>query len=152
MTPEAGAVSPGGTAGTAATGLVTLIVGELGRAGPAARSRRPAPTSGSQAAPASGSNAVPGPQPGPAQWSCQWSADGPGLVSTGCEGEPELTLTLSTDDARSVKDGRLEPSVAFMQGRLKTSGDNALLLRVLNWSASPAFPSALSSWSAEYSR
>jgi hypothetical protein len=60
-------------------------------------------------------------------------------------------LTLSPDDARSVKDGHLEPSVAFMQGRLKTSGDNALLLRVLKWSATPAFSSALSSWSAEHS-
>jgi hypothetical protein len=122
-----------------ATGLVTLIVGDLGRAGAAGRSRRPAP--------ASGQEAVAGPQPAPAQWSCQWSADGPGPISTGSEGEPDLTLTLSTDDARAVKDGRLEPSVAFMQGRLKTSGDNALLLRVLKWSATPAFSSALSSWS-----
>jgi putative sterol carrier protein len=45
-----------------------------------------------------------------------------------------------------VKNGQLDPSVAFMQGRLKTSGDNALLLSVLKWSATPAFPSALSSW------
>jgi hypothetical protein len=60
-------------------------------------------------------------------------------------------LTLGTDDARSVKEGRLDPSVAFMQGRLKTSGDNALLLRVLSWTATPAFPSALASWSAEHS-
>jgi hypothetical protein len=89
---------------------------------------------------------VPGAQPGPAQWSCQWSADGPGPVSTGLEGEPDLTLTLGTDDARSVKNGQLDPSVAFMQGRLKTSGDNALLLSVLKWSATSAFPSALSSW------
>jgi hypothetical protein len=135
MSPEEGATGP------APSGLVTLIVGELGRAG--ARPRRPAP--------ASGSEPEPGPQPGPAQWSCQWSADGPGLVSTGCGGEPDLTLTLSADDARSVKDGHLEPSVAFMQGRLKTSGDNALLLRVLKWTATPAFSRALSSWSAEHS-
>jgi hypothetical protein len=123
------------------TGLVTLIVGDFGRTGPAARSRRPAPTSGTEA--------LPGSQQGPAQWSCQWSADGPGPVTTGCEGEPDLTLTLGTDDARSVRDGRLEPSAAFMQGRLKTSGDNALLLRVLSWTATPAFSAALSSWSAE---
>ncbi len=33
----------------------------------------------------------------------------------------------------------LSPSVAFMQGRLKTSGDNGLLLSVLAWSATGAF-------------
>jgi hypothetical protein len=125
------------------TGMVTLIVGDVGRAGAAARSRRPAPTGGSEA--------EPGPPPGPAQWSCQWSDGGPGVVSIGSEGEPDLTLTLSPDDARSVKDGRLGPSVAFMQGRLKTSGDNALLLSVLKWSDTPAFSSALSSWAAELS-
>jgi hypothetical protein len=120
--------------------MVTLIVGDVGRAGAAARSRRPAPTSGSEA------------EPGTAQWSCQWSDDGPGVVSIGSVGEPDLTLTLSPDDARSVKDGRLGPSVAFMQGRLKTSGDNALLFSVLKWSDTPAFSSALSSWAAELSR
>lgn len=134
-----------GAAGLSPAGLVTLIVGDLGRAGAGARSRRPSRAGGAQPQ-ASGSEAVPGAQPGPAQWSCQWSADGPGPVSTGLEGEPDLTLTLGTDDARSVKNGQLDPSVAFMQGRLKTSGDNTLLLSVLKWSATSAFPSALSSW------
>ena len=64
---------------------------------------------------------------------------GPAAGLGGLEGEADLTLTLSPDDARSVKDGRLDPSVAFMQGRLKTSGDNALLLSVLKWTATPAF-------------
>jgi hypothetical protein len=137
MSPEAAA------AGTTPTGLVTLIVGDFGRSGPAGRSRRAA------AAPASAAEAQPGSQEGPAQWSCQWSADGPGPVTTGSEGEPDLTLTLGTADAWSVKDGQLEPSVAFMQGRLKTSGDNALLLRVLSWSATPAFPAALAAWAAQ---
>jgi hypothetical protein len=127
-----------GAAGPAPAGLVTLIVGDLGRAGAGARSRRPSQAGGAQA--------VLGAPPEPAQWSCQWSVDGPGPVSSGLEGEPDLTLTLGTDDARSVKNGQLDPSVAFMQGRLKTSGDNALLLSVLKWSATPAFPSALSSW------
>jgi len=36
-----------------------------------------------------------------------------------------------------------------MQGRLKTSGDNALLLGVLSWTATPAFSAALAAWSAE---
>ena len=61
----------------------------------------------------------------------------------GCEGEPDLTLGLSPEDARLVGQGQLAPSVAFMQGRLKTSGDNALLLRVLAWTTTPAFASLL---------
>jgi SCP-2 sterol transfer family len=134
-----------GAAGPAPAGLVTLIVGDLGRAGAGARSRRPSQAGGARPQ-AGGLEAVTGAQPGPAQWSCQWSADGPGPVSTGLEGEPDLTLTLGTDDALSVKNTQLDPSVAFMQGRLKTSGDYALLLSVLKWSATPAFSSALSSW------
>lgn len=137
MTPQAGASSP--TSGP--TGLVTLIVGDLGRAGgPGTRLRRPAPPASPQGAPS--------PQAGPGQWSCYWSPEGPGPLSTGSEGEPDLTLTLSADDAQLIKEGLLKPSVAFMQGKLKTSGDNALLLRVLAWSATPAFSLALGRWTA----
>ncbi len=57
--------------------------------------------------------------------------------------EADLTLRISAEDARLVREGRLEPSVAFMQGRLKTEGDNALLLEILAWSATPAFRQAL---------
>jgi len=58
-------------------------------------------------------------------------------------------LTLSPGDAQLVKKGELEPSVAFMQGKLKTSGDNALLLSVLAWSTTPAFADALATWSVD---
>ena len=132
MSTEAGFARP------APCGLVTLIVGDVGRTGAGARSRRPSQ--------ARAPEPVAGPETGPAQWSCQWSADGPGPVSSGLEGEADLTLTLSPDDARAVKDGQLDPSVAFMQARLKTSGDNALLLSVLKWTATAAFASSLSSW------
>jgi len=63
-----------------------------------------------------------------------------------------LALSLSPTDAALVKEGKLAPSVAFMQGRLKTSGDNALLLRVLEWTATPAFPAALAAWEADVGR
>jgi hypothetical protein len=66
----------------------------------------------------------------------------------GCPGEPDLSLTLSPADAEMVRQGRLAPSVAFMQGRLKTSGDNGLVLKVLAWSATDAFAGALASWSS----
>ena len=137
-----------------ATGLVTLIVaspsrprgtgaGERGPSGPAPSG--PSPTSPGPSGPSG-----PAPAELPRQWSCSWSAagPGPGPLSEGCLGEPDLTLTLSPADAELVKQGRLSPSVAFMQGRLKTSGDNALLLRVLAWSATDAFAPALAAWSA----
>jgi hypothetical protein len=57
-----------------------------------------------------------------------------------------LSLGLGPEDAELVRRGQLAPSVAFMQGRLKTSGDNDLLLRVLKWSATPGFSGALAAW------
>ena len=44
---------------------------------------------------------------------------------------PDLALTLAADDAADVLSGRVEPSVAFMRGRLKASGAGALLLAFL---------------------
>lgn len=112
--------------------LVKLTVGEVGRAG--ARSRRPSAASGG-----SGSEAT---SPEVAEWSCRWSPEGPVEIARGCPAEPDLALALSPQDAQAVREGRLAPSVAFMQGRLKTTGDNALLLQVLQWTASPAFERA----------
>jgi SCP-2 sterol transfer family len=78
-----------------------------------------------------------------------WGPEGPeqgaspGDDPHGPSGEPDLTLSLSPADAEAVRRGDLAPSVAFMQGRLKTAGDNALLLEVLAWTATPAFAQAL---------
>ncbi len=44
---------------------------------------------------------------------------------------PDLTLTLSDADARAVVSGDLDPSVAFMQGRMKVTGAMAPLLDLL---------------------
>ena len=135
------------------TGLVTLIVGDTGRSG-GARNRPRRPPGAATADPGQAGEGARGgtggeAAPGPKQWSCQWSEGGPGLVSVGCQGEAALTLTLSPGDAELIREGLLTPSVAFMQGRLKTAGDNALLLRVLAWSATPAFGAAVASWSRE---
>ena len=43
----------------------------------------------------------------------------------------DLTLTLTDADARAVVAGELDPSVAFMQGRMKVAGDMAPLLDLL---------------------
>jgi SCP-2 sterol transfer family len=76
----------------------------------------------------------------------RWTGNGPEDVEAGPEVEPDLTLTLSPEDAKLVAQGELAPSVAYMQGRLKTDGNNALLLRVLRWTAAPASQAALKSW------
>jgi hypothetical protein len=134
----------------APAGVVTLIVGEVGRAS-ASRSKARPGASRADAAKASG---PPGTASGSqaaksvSQWSVRWSAGGPGPLLPSAEGEPDLTLTIGTDDAHRVKQGELGPSVAFMQGKLKSTGSNALLLSILAWSATPAFPKALAEWSA----
>ena len=109
--------------------VVCFQIGDTGRQ----RSRRPGAPDG------------PG-RAGSLLWSCEWSEDGPGQPRPGCDGEPALSLLLSPDDADLVGRGELAPSVAFMQGRLKTTGDNGLLLRVLAWTARPTFADALEQW------
>jgi hypothetical protein len=83
-----------------------------------------------------------------AQWSARWTKTGPEDIALGAVGEPDLVLTLSPEDAALVGAGKLAPSVAYMQGRLKAAGDNGLLLQVLRWSATPAFQQALARWKA----
>jgi putative sterol carrier protein len=53
--------------------------------------------------------------------------------------DPDVTLTVSAADAGSIAGGTLEPSVAFMRGRLKSAGDNGLVLRLLEASTAPDF-------------
>ncbi len=44
---------------------------------------------------------------------------------------PDATLTLTWKDALAVLTGDLDPSVAFMQGRMKVAGDMGLVLDLL---------------------
>jgi putative sterol carrier protein len=62
---------------------------------------------------------------------------------TGAAAAPDVALTLPLGDARDVLEGRLDVSVAFMQGRLKTAGDNGLLLELLAGWSSPAGEASL---------
>lgn len=57
----------------------------------------------------------------------------------GMDGEADLVLLLASEDAVAVLRGETEPSVAFMRGRLKASGDGGLLLAFLRSTADPAF-------------
>ena len=53
-----------------------------------------------------------------------------------------VTFSLDADDARAVLDGMLDPSVAYMQGRMKTAGDLGLVLAVLAATATDAWRAA----------
>ena len=68
------------------------------------------------------------------------SFDGGRLTGTGAgpAGSPDATLTLGAADARAVATGALDPSVAFMQGRMKVAGDMGPVLDLLALSATPA--------------
>jgi SCP-2 sterol transfer family len=57
-------------------------------------------------------------------------------------GRPLVAITESRDVAAAVARGELELSAAFMQGRAKTSGDQAALLRLLAMTATPAYRAA----------
>ncbi|MGI8491624.1 MAG: SCP2 sterol-binding domain-containing protein [Acidimicrobiales bacterium] len=59
-------------------------------------------------------------------------------AGNGC-GEPTLTFTTNEEDARAMLDGLLSPSVAYMQARLKTSGDPGLVLEILAATATEEF-------------
>jgi putative sterol carrier protein len=47
----------------------------------------------------------------------------------------EVSLTVPHADAEAMLAGDLDPNVAFMRGRMKTAGDNGLLLDVLSATA-----------------
>jgi hypothetical protein len=57
-------------------------------------------------------------------------------------GEPLVALTEPWDVAAAIATCDLELSAAFMQGRAKTAGDQAALLRLLAVTATPAYRSA----------
>jgi hypothetical protein len=119
-----------------ASGWVTVIVGETGRPR-ATRSSR------GESTPAAGAEA-------PLQYSFRWEGGQPGPLATRYQGEPDLTLTISPPDAQLVSAGQLQLSVAFMQGRLKTAGDNALLLELLAFSTDRPLPAPV--WGPPASR
>ena len=52
---------------------------------------------------------------------------------------PDLVLSLSYQDAAFVHQGELMPSVAFMQGRLKVSGNQKLWFQLLPITHTEAF-------------
>jgi hypothetical protein len=53
--------------------------------------------------------------------------------------DPELTFTLSYDDAILILQGELDPNVAYMQGRLKPAGDMAKFMQLMPATKSPEY-------------
>ena len=53
--------------------------------------------------------------------------------------DPEVTLTQSYDDAVAIQKGELDASAAFMQGRVKVTGNMAKLMALLPITGSPEY-------------
>jgi hypothetical protein len=52
-------------------------------------------------------------------------------AAAGTRPAPDLTLTIGYPEGEAMAAGDLDPSVAFMQGRMKTAGDPGLVLDLL---------------------
>lgn len=61
-------------------------------------------------------------------------ASGGGVVEA-----PDVTLTAAWNDAAAMQRGDLDPSVAFMQGRLKVTGSMDTLLALLALTGTPGY-------------
>jgi len=53
--------------------------------------------------------------------------------------DPEITLTLSYEDAMKIQQGELDANAAFMQGRIKVAGNMAKLMSLLPLTNSPEY-------------
>lgn len=57
----------------------------------------------------------------------------------GDDPDAEFTLTLSMDDSIKIQKGELDPNAAFMQGRMKVSGNMGKLMSLLPLTQSPEY-------------
>lgn len=53
--------------------------------------------------------------------------------------DADFTMTLSYDDAVKVQKGELDPNAAFMQGRMKVTGNLAKLMQLMPLTNSPEY-------------
>jgi putative sterol carrier protein len=61
--------------------------------------------------------------------------------AAGVDADADLVLLIAGDDAVDLLSGQVEPSVSFMRGRLKASGDGGLLLGFLRATTDAKFES-----------
>jgi putative sterol carrier protein len=57
--------------------------------------------------------------------------DGKVSVSQGNMAQPQLTVKASTENADKMLNGKLDPMMAFMTGKVKISGDMALGMKLI---------------------
>lgn len=55
---------------------------------------------------------------------------GKGVVNEGSYDSPDITLTMSSNDFADLVQGRLDGTMAFMQGKLQVKGDMMLAMRL----------------------
>ncbi len=60
-------------------------------------------------------------------------------ATIGQDPDAELTLALSYADTRLVQEGTLDPNVAFMQGKMKVTGNMAKMMALLPLTASAEY-------------
>ncbi len=53
--------------------------------------------------------------------------------------DPEITLTLSYEDAVAIQQGELDANAAFMQGKVKVTGNMAKLMALLPLTSAPEY-------------
>lgn len=70
-----------------------------------------------------------------------WRLDNGRLLESaaGVIEEPDFTLTLSYEDSVKIQRGELDANAAFMQGRMKVTGDMGALMQLLPLTASPEY-------------
>ncbi|MHB1256687.1 MAG: SCP2 sterol-binding domain-containing protein [Dethiobacteraceae bacterium] len=56
--------------------------------------------------------------------------EGSGKTGEGAVATPNLTVTMNSDDFRSMLAGELNPAAAFMGGKLKVKGDMGLAMKL----------------------
>lgn len=56
--------------------------------------------------------------------------ESPAVIETSAAGEPDTTLKITPDNAEKLLAGTLDPTMAFMTGKLKVEGSMGVALKV----------------------